>query len=206
VLLADGTGLFAGGRDPIDGTLEQPLLLRFRPRLDGPDEQIPDITELAPASWVLHDAESIDANGAELRLTPVGAVQEFPAVWAHVRGFRSERFRFDVTLRATAGARVSLVLSRGAVAQTLIHFDPEEVRWVGRDTRGEAISVACEGEGLVFDAGRTLRFDVSPEGISVRTGNDLVAKCPGTDEGLVAVGLGASGGELVASGFRLSRR
>lgn len=44
VALADGTVLGLGGRVPASGSLANPVVTRFRPLLDGPDEGTPDVS------------------------------------------------------------------------------------------------------------------------------------------------------------------
>src|SRR5690606_18760527 len=87
-----------------------------------------------------------------------GEPEEFPRIWAHVRGFRSARFRLDCSISADATARPHIVLSQGAVAGMSIRFDADRVHGFVRDARERAIAFTCSSTGLSFAGrGRPLR-------------------------------------------------
>lgn len=226
VPLADGSVLVAGGRDP--DTLEpvQPFLVRLRPRLDGPDENLPGVDTLSPASFVVHDPDAVQFAGDHLELSSTGTLREMPAVWAHVRAFRSRSFRFDVTLAVTLppppedpdpgdGApappappppAVHLVLSQGAVARTSIRFDTRIVG-IQRDALGEVTQFTCAPQPPDFVAGpQPLQVLVRPGSIEIRQGGVGIAQCPVATDAPSAIGIGISGeGMLSASAMKLTR-
>ncbi|HET6582449.1 MAG TPA: hypothetical protein VFG69_03355, partial [Nannocystaceae bacterium] len=91
--LADGTVLFAGGRDPNTLAAAGPFLLRFRPRLEGPDEEIPEVDDLDVGTFIAHDPAILDpvppesaeerakVVGGELQLqASTGIEEDFPQV------------------------------------------------------------------------------------------------------------------------------
>ena len=215
--LEDGTVLFAGGRDPRTGAAADPLLLRFRPSLDGPDEEIPDVTSLDPGAFVLHDMPTggvprITREADTLTFRTAFLPEPFPQIWAHVRGFRSSRFRFELTVQAS-GALPHIVLSQGATTSTSIRFDgpqggtDKRIRWTHRDAHGRTTAVTCGTKSPTFEEpGVALRLDVAPDGIAIRAAGEIVAQCPGIGGAPVAVGIGASdSGNLRVGNLRLTR-
>jgi hypothetical protein len=226
VLLADGTVLFAGGKNPDTLGIVDPFMLRFRPDLGGPDERIPDIDELRAGSFVAHDPatyvpapgppadptmdqgdERVAFEGDTLLLKSQSAnAQDIPEVWAHVRSFRSSSFRFDVTLQTDTGGRAHFILSHGAVARTSIRFG-ERIDGLQRGPNGVSKSeFTCNVAGVDLTEPKQLRFDVTPEKIVIKLAGTEVARCPGMGGTAAALGLGVSGpGVLRASGMRLTR-
>jgi hypothetical protein len=217
LLLDDGTVLFAGGRDARTGASAQPLFLRLRPGLDGPDEEIPDVAGMDAGAFVAHDMPTsgvprITLEGDALAFRTAFLPEPLPRVWAHIRGFRSARFRLEVTIMA-AGALPHIVLSHGAIARTSIRFDgpqggaDKHIRWVHRDAQGRTTAVTCGPTSPLFEEpGVTLRLDVQPDGIEIRALGDVIAQCPGPGSAPVAVGFGASdSGNLRISNLRLTR-
>lgn len=210
--LADGTVLLAGGRDPESLEPVTPFLARLRPRLDGADERIPRVDEFELASLVLHDPERIGFDDNHLTLASDGDALEFPAVWAHVRAFRSASFRFDVTLMVQGDAEIDpprphIVLSQGALAGTSIRFDTA-VTGFRRDAAGRVVAFSCAAVAPDFVARPLqLRVDVRPESIIIRTaGGEVVANCPGAGETPSAIGIGVSGdGSMFAYSPLLTR-
>lgn len=214
VALADGSVLAAGGRDP--DTLEpvQPFLVRLRPRLDGPDENIPGIDTLSAGSLVLHEPSRIAFGGDRMELRATGSVREFPSVWAHVRSFNSGSFRFDVTLGVVPDddgvgepPAVHVVLSHGAVARTSIRFG-QRIEGFGRNALGEVTSFTCAAEAVDFvTSPRPLQLYVRPGSIDVRLGGVSVARCPvtATEPAAIGVGVSGAGGLLTASQMKLTR-
>ncbi len=211
--LADGTVFVAGGRERESPRPAQPLLARLRPRLDGPDERIPDVAGLAPASFVLHAPDRITLDADRLLMTSDGAETEFPSTWAHVRSFRSARFRFDVeiavmrTQDAGPPPRPHLVLSQGAIAGTSIRFDAG-VSGFRRDASGRVATFSCSASSVDFESGDVpLRIDVQPEAIVLRQGGQIVGNCPGAGDVPSAIGIGVSGnGILTATSPLLTRK
>lgn len=217
VALADGTVLFAGGRDPDTFVEAGQVLLRFRPELDGPDERIPEIDDLEIGSFVAHDPAVLDPvpplnadervkfEEGKLTLVANSAFDEtIPEVWAHIRSFRSASFRFEVTLEVNGDARPHLVLSHGAVARTSIRFG-DRIEGVQRGADGAMHEFTCSTTGIVFKAPQALRFDVTPGKIVIKASGFEVG-CPGVGDLQVALGIGASNNGIVrASGMRLTR-
>ncbi|MBK6916929.1 MAG: hypothetical protein IPH07_05975 [Deltaproteobacteria bacterium] len=213
VALADGSVLAAGGRDP--DTLEpvQPFLVRLRPRLDGPDENIPGVDTLSAGSLVVHEPSRVAFAGDRVELRASGSAREFPAVWAHVRSFTSASFRFDVTLGVVPDTEgvvdppaVHVVLSHGAVARTSIRFG-ERIEGFGRDALGEVTRFTCAADPVDFvTSPRPLQIYVRPGSIDVRLGGVSVARCPVTATVPAAIGVGVSGGGLLtATQMKLTR-
>jgi len=218
-LLADGTVLFAGGRNPDTLDPVAVFLLRFRPDLQGPDERIPNIADLRAGSFVAHDPATLvmptptEAQGVDrvffqdeqLQLNSMGDEADIPEVWAHVRSFRSASFRFDVTIEMPVGGRPHLILSHGAVARTSIRFG-DRIEGVQRAADGSESPFTCSLGGLLFDKPQALRFDVTPEKIVIKAAGDAIASCPGVGDMPSALGLGVSGpGVLRASRMQLTR-
>lgn len=204
--LADGTLLLAGGREPSTQEPVLPLLLRLRPALDGPDERIPGVESLAPGSLIAHQPDRVDLEEGRLRLLSAGIVEEFPSVRAHVRGFRSAAFRFEVTLSAV-DAQPHLVLTHGALQAVSIRFGPDRVHGYQRAPSGVIQAVICGSAVPDFSSPQRLEAEVRPDSIVVAQGDTIVAQCPGPGEDVpLAVGLGASGsGTVNATGLRLTR-
>ncbi|HWB74876.1 MAG TPA: hypothetical protein VG755_07965, partial [Nannocystaceae bacterium] len=214
--LADGTVLIAGGRDP--DTLEEakPFFLRLRPGLGGPDENIPDLN--MPGAFVLHDPERVASLEGGLELTSSEAKPDgMPAVWAHLRSFRSASFRVYATLLAEQGGVASLVLAQGAMARTTIRFG-DDIKFTSRDVGGhERSSIDCSpaNSGPFDGMSLTLIVDVRPESIVIRRDGKVLARCPGIGETPSAIGFGVAGsttqmgkpvmGTLSATGLRVTR-
>ena len=204
--LADGTLLLAGGREPSTQEPVLPLMLRLRPALDGPDERIPGVESLAPGSLIAHQPDRVDIEEGRLRLLSAGIVEEFPSVRAHVRGFRSAAFRFELTLSAV-DAQPHLVLTHGALQAVSIRFGPERVHGYQRAPSGVIQAVICGSAVPDFSSPQPLQAEIRPDSIVVAQGDTIVAQCPGPGEDVpLAVGLGASGsGTVSATGLRLTR-
>lgn len=208
VLLADGSALVVGG-----GDVDRGWIGRVRPPLDGPDETLPPIESLAPGSFVVHDpgglgAPRVSTSGTTLVLDGDPAVpSDLLATWVHIRGFRSRQFRFEVDLEALRGARPWLVFPRGVVARVEIRFDEDAIRFNERSADGGNAAVTCARPGIDFSGlGRSIRVDVAPDAIAIRSEGRLLAQCPGISDQPVAVGLGMIGdGTIRASDFRLAR-
>ncbi len=219
VALADGTVLGIGGRVPASGSLANPVVTRFRPLLDGPDEGTPDVSAPDSGALVLHDRSGAQTE-AEVRISAAAQTQtlllepdperstDFASTWVHFRGFRSRRFVFEGSYEALNGTpSLHVVFSRGAIARTELAIDTEAVRLLAREADGSAVEVTCADEGLNFaGVGHNVSVVVSPRAIDVRVDGDAFARCPWAGVETVAVGLGAVGaGTLRANGLRLSR-
>lgn len=211
-LLDDGSVLVVGGRVPASGGAALPFVLRFRPALDGPDEDTPEVSALENGSFVVHDytlePQRISGSGGVLLLEPDPTRRDdVVATWAHVRGFRSRRFVFEATVEAQRGARPRFVFSRGAIARTVLAIEPGEVFISTREANADGLKIACASEGIDFSGvPKPVRVDVSPDAIEVRTGADVIARCPWTGDSPVTMGLGAVGdGSVRMSGLGLSR-
>lgn len=209
VVLADGSVLLLGGRDPESDAPASPLALRLRPDLDGPDERIPDVDRAARGSLVTHDFERVVLEGETLRLLPIDSPDErFPRVRVHARGFRSASFRFDVTVQVTSGQVVPyVVLEHGGVEALSVSLAPDAIEVHVRDHQGRVQSVSCSPDGLRFDEAQVLRVEVRAEGVLLRQGSKTLGQCPVTAEPRQwSVGVGASGsGQMLVSGLRLTR-
>lgn len=215
VMLADGTVLTVGGRVPASGSLANPVITRFRPLLDGPDEGTPDVSSPVGGALVLHDRAGLDprisaaSQTQTLILEPDPARStDFAATWVHFRGFRSRRFAVEGAFEALNGnPELHAVFSRGAIARTELAVGVSDVRLLVREADGSAVEVTCSDEGLNFaGVGHSVGFVVSPRAIDVRVDGEAFARCPWSGSEAVAVGLGAVGsGTLRASGLRLSR-
>lgn len=209
VVLADGSVLLVGGRNPDTGELASPLSLRLRPELDGPDERIPELDRAARGSMVAHDLERAVLEGDTLRLLAAESSDaRFPRVRAHARGFRSASFRFDVTVQVTSGEVVPvLVLEHGAVEALSVSLGPDGIQAHVRDPQERVQSVSCAATGLRFDEAQVLRLEVRPEGVLLRQAGTPLGQCPITSEPHAwSVGVGASGsGEMRVYGLRLTR-
>lgn len=219
VALADGTVLGVGGRVPASGSLANPVVTRFRPLLDGPDEGTPDVSAPDSGALVLHDRSGAEI-GADVRISTAAQTQtlllepdparstDFASTWVHFRGFRSRRFVFEGSYEALNGApALHVVFSRGAIARTELAIDTDAVRLLAREADGSAVEVTCAEEGLNFaGVGHNVSVVVSPRAIDVRVDGESFARCPWAGVETVAVGLGAVGaGTLRANGLRLSR-
>ncbi len=215
VALADGTVLTVGGRVPASGSLANPVVTRFRPLLDGPDEGTPDVSSPAGGALVLHDRAGIEPRISAASQTQTLILEpdpsrgtDFAATWVHFRGFRSRRFAVEGAFEALNGTlELHAVFSRGAIARTELALGVSDVRLLVREADGTAVEVTCSEEGLNFaGVGHSVGFVVSPRAIDVRVDGEAFARCPWSGSEEVAVGLGAVGsGTLRASGLRLSR-
>lgn len=219
VALADGTVLGVGGRVPASGSLANPVVTRFRPLLDGPDEGTPDVSAPDSGALVLHDRSGAQIE-AEVRISSAAQTQtlllepdperstDFASTWVHFRGFRSRRFVFEGAYEALNGTpSLHVVFSRGAIARTELAIDTDAVRLLVREADGDAVEVRCSDEGLNFaGVGHNVSVVVSPRAIDVRVDGEAFTRCPWAGVETVAVGLGAVGaGTLRANGLRLSR-
>src|SRR5690606_20740482 len=95
-VLADGSVLVAGGRDPVDDSPAIPFFVRVRPELDGPDERLPAIDRLVPGSLVARQPDRVvfeepagdDEPTRVLLHSDVDSRSEsFPAVRMRARAF-----------------------------------------------------------------------------------------------------------------------
>jgi hypothetical protein len=209
VVLADGSVLLVGGRNPDTDELATPLVLRMRPELDGPDERIPEVDRAARGSLVAHDPERAVLEGETLRLLAAESPDpRFPRVRVHARGFRSASFRFDVTVQVTSGQVVpQLVLEHGGVEAVSVSFEPDRIQAHVRDAQERVQDLSCAPTGLRFDEAQVLRVEVRPEGVLLRQGGQTLGQCPvGGEPRQWSVGVGASGtGEMLVYGLRLTR-
>jgi hypothetical protein len=204
-LLDDGSVIIAGGRAPASSALSSPVLLRFRPDLDGPDEREPVLEGLPAGSLLTHDGRTdgtgprVEVADGVLYLRPdpdpfTSAVQ----TWVHVRAFLSRRFRLQATIGSEDDAFPRFVFSQGAIAKNTVSIDPDAVRFHVRDVAGEQLQITCADRGLDF-RGRLLQvvIDVSPDAVELRHDGQTIARCPWTGNLPVAVGIGAFGNGVV---------
>jgi hypothetical protein len=217
-VLDDGTVLIAGGRAPATSALASPVLLRFRPELDGPDEREPVLEGLPPGSLMMHDGRSVNVGELVLQRTDVvdGTLVLRPdrdlstslvGVWAHVRAFLSRRFRLQATIGTTGAAFPRFVFSQGAIARNVLAIDPDEIRFLVREPGGGSFEITCADRGLDFlDALQQVVIDVSPDAVEVRHRGQAIARCPWAGDLPVSVGIGAVGdGTVTARSLGLSR-
>ena len=213
VVLADGTVLSVGGRVPASGSLANPVVTRFRPLLDGPDEGTPDVSTPDSGSIVLHDREGSRINVAQTQTLVLEAdpdrITEFASTWVHFRGFRSRRFAVEGAYEALNGTpELHAVFSRGAIARTELAMGVEGVRLLVREADGgPGVEVTCSDQGINFGGvGHSVGLVVSPRAIEIRVDGEPFTRCPWSGDEAVAVGLGSVGsGTIRASGLRLSR-
>lgn len=212
VLLADGSVLLVGGRDPSSGALARPLALRMRPALDGADERIPEVDRAAPGSLVVHDPERAVLEGETLRLLATESTDpRFPRVRARARGFRSTSLRFEATVQVTSGEVVPhIMLGHGGLEAISLSLEPDRIQAHVRDAQERVEDYSCAPVGLRFDEAKVLRVEVRPDGVLLREGGEILAQCPTGAEPSMArqwsVGVGASGtGEMLVYGVRLTR-
>ncbi len=205
VVLDDGSVLLAGGRDPDTRQPALPFFVRLRPALDGADEVVPDVDDLARGSLLALQPDRVRLEDGVVRLLSAGLREEFPSVRARARGFRSSRFRFEVSLSAEE-ADPHIVLEHGAVAGISIRLEPERLRAFMRDSSGTVLPISCGTAPLNFSSPQVIGVEVTPESIRIRRGIEEVGQCPGPGDVLSAVGIGASGsGTVEASTLRLTR-
>ncbi|MEM9460359.1 MAG: hypothetical protein AAGF11_39675 [Myxococcota bacterium] len=209
--LADGTVLLVGGRDARSDQLASPTTVRVRPALDGPDEGIPSIDSLEPGSLMSPTLAQVTLTEDSVQLMPRGSpTDNFPWVRVHARGFRSARFRFEVTVSWGSVGRSTpyLVLQHGAVETISVALGTDGIEAHTRDPRGQVANFSCSPMGLSFEQPVALRVDVSPDSIRLERGGEIIAQCPGFTGGrLWSVGLGAAGpGSVLLSDMRLTRR
>ena len=157
VVLADGTVLSVGGRVPASGSLANPVVTRFRPLLDGPDEGTPDVSTPDSGSIVLHDREGSRINVAQTQTLVLEAdpdrITEFASTWVHFRGFRSRRFAVEGAYEALNGTpELHAVFSRGAIARTELAMGVEVGALAGAGGRWRA-----RRGGDMFGSGHQLR-------------------------------------------------
>jgi hypothetical protein len=207
--LHDGTVLFVGGQTA-DTQLAAPQLMRLRPRLDGPDEWIPELTGPQSDAFVGNAPGRATVVVGGLRLDAVaGEANVLPPVRAHVRGFRSRSFRLELDHAADPGTLAHLTLEHGSTAMLAIALQDDGIIARRRLADGSVEILDC-GEQM-GDLGASLVLEVDDEGRRVRlSGPDgSLATCVldwPSSAGL-AVGFGVSGAASARFfGLRLARR
>jgi hypothetical protein len=225
LVLSDGSVMLAGGRDPESDQPAQPFFVRMRPPLDGPDEEIPDVARLAPGSLITLQPDRVRVEDDVTCLGPppsgtvalgdevvcllsAGVSEDFPPVQAHARGFRSARFRFELTLRVDSEhATPHLLLTQGAVATTSVRLGETGVRGFRREADGTTSEFSCGLTDIDWSVPQRVQLDVRPAAIRLLRAGEEIAQCPGAGDSPSAIGIGVSGsGALGASDLRLSRR
>lgn len=207
--LLDGTVLYVGG-ERADAELVEAPLWRLRPRLDGPDEWIPELTGPQTDAFVTNTPGRATVIVGGLRLDAVtGNVDALPPVRAHVRGFRSRSFRLELALEVDPSAVAHVTLEQGAVATLALGLGEDGVvaRWRGVDGSVDVLDCgSAEGE-----IGSPLVLEVDDQGRRARLSgpSGTLATCVlawPSSAGL-AVGFGVSGvGSARFFGLRLARR
>ena len=206
--LLDGTVLFVGG-EHADAELVSTSLLRLRPRLDGPDEWIPELTGPQTDAFVSNVPGLATVVVGGLQLDAVdGAVDVLPPVRAHVRGFRSRSFRLEFDMTVDPDTLAHVTLEHGAVAMLALALTDEGVVARRRLADGSVEILDCGAAGAIESP---LVLEVDDDGRSIRlSGPDgSLAACtiewPSSDA--LAVGFGVSGsGSARFFGLRLARR
>ena len=205
VVLDDGSVLLAGGRDPETRQPALPFFVRLRPALAGADEEVPEVDDLALGSLLALQPDRVRLEDGVVRLLSAGLREEFPSVRARARGFRSSRFRFEVSLSADE-ADPHILLEQGAVAGISIRLEAERLKAFVRDASGTILPISCGTAPLDFSSPQVIGVEVTPETIRIRRGIEEVGQCPGAGDVLSGVGIGASGsGTVEASTLRLTR-
>jgi|GEM_PF-1880083 len=220
VMLDDGSVMVAGGFEP--GTEGpggepappiplRPVVRRFRPPLDGPDERIPLLGDVA-GSFIATRPDRVTVNGDALEIRPIQST-DLPTVRARVRGFRSRSFRFEVALSTSDASDTVpfIVLEQGAVAGVWVRVGRDSIRGVARAPWNGVVNFDCglmESEFWEDDVVRTLQVDVRPGSLTISHEGSVIGRCPIQDLGVAdTIGVGASGfsGTVTARSFRLSR-
>jgi hypothetical protein len=209
LVLLDGTVLFVGGQRA-DSELAATPLLRLRPRLDGPDEWIPELTGPQTDAFVSNAPGRATVVVGGLRLDAVADdIDALPPVRAHVRGFRSRSFRLELEHAADLGALAHITLEQGSTALLAIAIEQDTIVARRRLADGSVEVLDCgEPQGAVTSS---LVLEVDDQGNRVRLSGPegLLAMCTldwPSSEGL-AVGFGVSGaGSARFFALRLARR
>jgi hypothetical protein len=207
--LPDGTVLFVGGETAAAELVFTPLL-RLRPRLDGPDEWIPELTGPQTDAFVGNAPGRATVVVGGVRLDAVaGEVDVLPPVRVHVRGFRSRSFRLEFDHAADSGALAHVTLEQGSNALLAMALGADGLVARRRLADGSVeildcgASTADPGSPLVLevdDAGRRARLS-GPDGVLATCVLDWPSSAG------LAVGFGASGaGSARFFGLRLARR
>jgi hypothetical protein len=210
LMLADGTALIVGGRLVQAGEpIAEPLLLRLRPQLDGPDEWIPDLAgpqtdafvcNVPGSATVIVGGLQIDADG--------GPADALAPVRTHVRGFRSGALRLEFQFEADPGTVAHVTLGQGAATLVSIALEPDAVVVRRRDSNGAIEQLECSLAGV--EPGAEVVLELDDDGQSLRlTSDELLAECSlaWPSSAGVAVGFGVSGtGSARFFGLRLARR
>jgi hypothetical protein len=207
--LLDGTVLFVGGEDA-DGELVGSTLLRLRPRLDGPDEWIPELTGPQTDAFVTNAPARATVIVGGLRLDAVaGDADGIPPVRAHVRGFRSDNFRLEFNHEVDPGTVAHVTLEQGASAMLALALSEDGIVARRRLPDGSVDILDCSASQSPLEA--PLVLEVDDEGRTVRLSNadGSLATCAlewPSSAGL-AVGFGVSGASSARFfGLRLARR
>lgn len=186
---------------------------RLRPRLDGPDEWIPDLTGPQTDAFVATAPGSSLVGVGGLRISAAGADADLDGVAAaraHVRGFRSASVRLELEHESEAGAVAQLIVGQGS--QTLVAVDldgsaPGTVRARGPD--GAVETLDCErGPGtlagpLIVELGEGgAQLSIEASG-----GRALACALDWPTAAELYLGFGAAGtGSARFFGLRLARR
>lgn len=201
--LDDGTVLLAGGLDPDTGAAALPFLLRLRPPLDGPDEDLPRLG--AASNFLTNDPREgfVTVEGGVLTLASTGPVETFPSRWIHMRGIRSASFRLEAEVRSNGG-RAYVVLLQGSLAAVALALDAGRVAVSSRDATGAVENRTCDGS-RGFTGGQ-LRVDVHGSEVVLSDGEGRVARCVVGLEGPFAAGFAVSGsGTVTVGSVRVAR-
>lgn len=207
--LLDGTVLFVGG-ETVDAELAATPLLRLRPRLDGPDEWIPELTGPQTDAFVGNAPGRATVVVGGLRLDAVaGAADVLPPVRAHVRGFRSRSFRLEFDHAADPGTLAHVTLEQGSTALLALALTPDGVVARRRLADGSVEIIDCGAS--TADMASPFVLEVDDEGRRARLSGSggVLATCEldwPSSAGL-AVGFGVSGaGSARVFALRLARR
>lgn len=208
--LADGSSLIVGGHDE-DGELWPAPLSRLRPRLDGPDEWIPELTGNAADAFVTMAPGQATVTLGGLSLAGIGGeLDALPPVRAHVRGFRSRELRLELELEVDDPSAAVAHVSLGQGAEALVDLAFIAGAGVTVRRRGvdgvEALDCVVSGEvgpAIVVELDDDARrLQLSSDAIAVA---DCELDWPSTAG--IYVGFGVSGtGTARFSGLRLARR
>jgi hypothetical protein len=207
--LLDGTVLFVGG-ERADGELAESPLMRLRPRLDGPDEWITELTAPQTDAFVSNAPGRATVVVGGLRLDAVaGETAVLPPVRAHARGFRSRSFRLEFEYTADADTIAHVTLAQGTTALLALALEPNGVVARRRAADGSVEILDCGGSTAGLESPLVLEVDDDGRRARLSGPDGLLATCtfdwPGASG--LAVGFGVSGtGSARFFGLRLARR
>jgi hypothetical protein len=196
VPLADASALIVGGWEGAS-SLASPALLRLRPRLDGPDEWLPDLAGPATEAFVCNAPGHATVIVGGLQVEGQGPAEAIAPVHAHVRGFRSGALRLEFEYEADPGVRAQLVVGQGARAAVHVSLSPTAIVVRRREPSGAVEQLDCSvtGEGVAANTAIVVELDDQARSLAlgVEGGPQLRCDLDWPSDAGVSVGFGASG-------------